>query len=222
MWRKLLILGLAATAVASAQTTLTEETAQLPALTPTAGTLVQVRAVQRYNKLRRGRDEQIAIFPVMATANCATCLKNPRTLHLNSLELNPVAGFTVRYGDGKNFDVKRDPYSSMTKGGNVFLLKLKADKNMPLGDYTITGKLKFFDVENRAAGLQEVAVAIPITVVDHNAEVAKDAWNYDRLPDGESFGDKVGKAIEIALLIPLVPFLFIFGLIECGSPFCED
>jgi len=223
MWRKWIIALLVATGMASGQTSTTQESAQQSAdIQPVQMRISQARVLQRYSKLRRGRDEQIAISPVSLPEECLaqpSSLRrvgpDPSTLHL---ELAP--GFTVRFGDGKDFKSESTAFFTQTKGGKVILLNIKADRNMPLGDYTIHGKLGFFaEVKENCSGQQEVI--IPVTVVDHDANVAKNKWPFQPFSD-HHFSDALSDTFFTILIIPLLPFLFIFGEIVCGSPFCQD
>jgi hypothetical protein len=223
MWRKWITILLGATAVASGQAFPTQEAAQSSAGIQTAEMRIQqARVVQRHNKLRRGRDEQLAIVPATLSRECLaqTSIGHRFDADPSSLHLEPAPDFTIRFGDGKNFKSESTAFFTQTNSGKVILLNIKADRNMPMGDYVIRGKLGFFaTVKESCSGQQEVI--IPMTIVDHDAKVAKNEWPFQPYSD-HHFGESLGNTFLTILIIPLLPFLFIYGEIACGSPFCQD
>ncbi len=196
-----------------------------PGNAPTAQMPVpQARVVESYNKLRRGRDEQIAILPAMLPAEC---FAQPRAARVDgvladptSLRLEYLQGFKVTFGDGKKFRRNSEPSNTFTQGGDVILLKLKAARDLPPGDYKLQGKIRFSPALKESCPQQQ-DVVIPVTVVDHNDAVAKSPWPYQPFPD-HAFAEGLGNVAWAIVIIPLIPFLLIAGAIMCGSPLCTD
>src|SRR5437899_631787 len=228
MWRELILGVLMTTAAASGQTLATPEAAQPSAAddiqTVKTG-MPQAHVVQRHNKLRRGHGEQIAISVAKIRWECLDYApKTGSSTFLfadpSSLRLEPVPGFTIRYGDGQDFKKDSKAFTTYTPAGEVIFLKLKAARDMPLGDYTIQGKLSYSNPIRETCSQQQ-DVVIPITVVDHDVEVAKNEWPFQPPPD-HNFRDTVTEIPMGLLFIVLAPFLLIYGAIVCGSPFCAD
>jgi hypothetical protein len=230
MWRNLIIGVFMTSAAASGQTLATAEAAQPSVAAGDIQTVEtgvpQAHVVQRYNKLRRGHDEQIAIsvaklkwecldYPPPKARSSTFLFADPGSLHLET-----VPGFTILYGDGKDFKKDSKVTSTYTPAGEVIFLKLKAAGDMPLGDYTIHGKLGYFN-PTRETCSQQQDVVIPVTVVDHDVEVAKNEWPFNPSPD-HNFRDTVTEVPLGLLFIVLLPFLLVYGAIVCGNPFCGD
>src|ERR1700748_278509 len=104
MWRKCITLALIFTVVMYGQTSLAQEaTASAPVRdwrTAKESRIPIVLAVPRYNKLRRGREELIAVQVRMGLPED---LNNGYDLsfHGGSLWLSAPEGFTIRYKNGK-------------------------------------------------------------------------------------------------------------------------
>ena len=228
MWHKLMTVVLVAAAGANGQTFPVQKSAQI--ITASGDTeaaekrMPGAHVVLRYNKLRRGSDEQVVIYPEPVPGECLvhqpgagsqiTTYSNPATLHLESMQ-----GFTIRYGNGKDFKKSDAASSTYTRKGHVIFLKLKAARDMPAGDYTIHGALGLLNPIKDVCPQQQ-DVMIRVTVVDHDADVAENPWPYRPYDPG---ADHPFQDVLFAIfLIPLLPILFIWGEIECGSPFCQD
>jgi hypothetical protein len=219
MWHKWIILVLVAGAGASGQIVSMPEGAQtssVPGDSQAVLPLPQGIVVARYNKLRRGRDEQIAILLALLPDNC---LVKPKRLGVfsiipNSLDLDPAQGFTIRYGDGKEFSKDSSASYTSTPAGDVIFLKLKASRDLPPGDYTIHGKFGFHPAIKDICSQQQ-EVTIPVTVVDHDADVVKNEWPFQFKPEHH-----VGDTLLSILLFPLIPFAVILEVIACRGG-CE-
>ncbi|HLK07493.1 MAG TPA: hypothetical protein VKV30_06125 [Candidatus Angelobacter sp.] len=221
MSRKLLVLFLAMASAASGQQMVTTSGERTEALQPTKiddssqtapKHIVQACAVQRHNKLRRGRAEQVAVFPVMSAQGQSACTDkdNPRP-SVYSLRLNPVKGFSVLYGDGKKFSAAEVGLFTRTKNGDVILFKLRAEDDLPPGNYMLTGKLTFLN-----SYLTEMDIAIPVTVVEHDAHVAENSWHFKPVTESP-----IRNKLETAAVVPLLPFLYIYYGIKCSNGACE-
>jgi hypothetical protein len=131
---------------------------------------------QRYDRLRQGREEEIAVLlcrPMQSHSFCPLIPASPQAgLVPVTLELKPEAGFTVRYRRGGKFLVQQRGAAVQTSRGLAFRLKVRAETNAPLGEHRLEGKLTFRSVN--LDGIWEtgqVDVVIPITVVEHDAHV---------------------------------------------------
>lgn len=165
--------------------------------------------VTRYDKLRRGHEEEIAVFPGRLSSPCPGCLPSPKQngeISAVSLELEPAPGFTVRYGDGRHYRSVSHGSLAYTQAGRVFLMKLRVAGAVAAGDYLIKGKLTYRVFKRgKYSELQQAQIAIPVTVVQADAAVRKGAWPYKPPPD-----HKVRNFIATALLFPvLVPAFFV-------------
>jgi hypothetical protein len=229
MWNKLITVILLAGAAASGQTSPTPEDAQAVVSSSNMQTVETVapkaHVAFRYKKLRRGHDEQIAIWPAMIPPEC---LVNPQEAGSStvpyadpsSLHLDLPQGFTIRFGDGKDFKKNSEASETFTLGGDAILLKLKAARDIPPGDYTIYGKLGTFDPIKKSCPQQQ-DVLISFTVVDNDVAVAKNEWPFVVSPD-HKFREAVGEIPLVVLFIALAPIVFIYSAIVCHSPSCFD
>jgi hypothetical protein len=100
-------------------------------------------------------------------------------------------------------------------------IKVKASKNATIGSHLLRGKITYQPIsENGVSPLQEMELALPITVIDKdiitlsNPEYLKD---YAPLPDRGSFGkNSKGEQLELILLAPILVPLTILEMIMCG------
>jgi len=123
MWRKWITILLGATAVASGQAFPTQDAAQSSSGIQTAEMRIQqARVVQRHNKLRRGRDEQLAIVPATLSRECLaqTSIGHRFDADPSSLHLEPAPDFTIRFGDGKNFKSESTDSLPRLTAGRLF------------------------------------------------------------------------------------------------------
>jgi hypothetical protein len=218
MWRKCMTLVLVMATITSGQLSSAQEAVQQPGPAVESKQTAEpftslAQASMRYNKLRRGREEEIAISIIRPPAGIpaspmVSMRGNPVyfTPELFSLKADP--GFTVRFGRGNTFSSESPLSITSTKGGPVVLLKLKAADDIPLGDHMIQGTLVF----RERGKSQSLDVFIPISIVDHNADVVKNPWRFQ--PYSNHGFRQVFTGIA---LIPLLPFLFIAFVIVCSG-----
>lgn len=176
-----------------------------------------IKLVRRENKLRRGKDAEFAVALSTASPNCGECL--PTLLEegdrpiLKSLKLNPSEGFSIRYAkdNARKFEPVAQGKSVYTQKGPAVLLKIRADKNIKPGEYTLTGKASLMIV-HRGQPIQEkeVEVAVPIVVVDKNEVVAQNNFVYQPIPD-----HRVRQVLLAIALVPLYLPLFVAFLFIC-------
>jgi hypothetical protein len=216
MGRKCMTLVLVMAAIASGQLSSAQEAVQQPgpAVEQTVKPFTSLaQASMRYNKLRRGREEEIAISIIMPPISIPASPGVSRpgnpvyfTPEIFSLKADP--GFTLRFGRRNTFSSESPLSVTSTKGGPVVLLKLKASDDMPLGDHMIQGTLVF----RERGKSQSLDVFIPISIVDHNADVAKNPWHF------QTYSNHGFRQVFTGIaLIPLIPFLFIAFVIVCSG-----
>ena len=217
MWRLAIIALL--TTVAHGQVLSNPEQLQSTAIVQnTAPEMKNVRIVPRYDKLRRGHDEQIAIVPERSLISRPSCPVLPcPTVHiaLDSLRLEPQEGFSFKYFKINKFKTESSTHLAFTKGGQVFLVQVKAAHDMLPGDYTIKGKLRQIRTENGMRFFEEVNVAIPVTVAERHATIKKNSWNYEVYRDNPFL-----LALEGIALVPVVVVYGTIMLITCHYDTC--
>lgn len=224
MWHKWIAVVLITASVAAAQGSSNEETAQpVSAIgndnqisAPLAG------SQQYYNKLRRGHDEQILIWPVRLTEDCFAGNSTeptyyPKAIYFNprSLQLEPIAGLTVSYGNGEKFASDAVPSATWTNNGWAIFLRLRAAGDIPVGDYVIRGKMNFFRLVKEGCPTEQ-DIMIPVTVVDRGNKARRNDWPEEIRPQYPP-----NEKLQTFLAFLLLPFTFMWGLIVCGSPSCE-
>ncbi len=173
----------------------------------------KVHVVQRYDKLQRGHEELIAIFPdtLPVCYQCPTSKEDDHSLPYNEVQLEPLKGFTFYYAHGElmapvSFNSPVWETVSDTKAGIVNLIKISASPDVAPGDYTIRGKLVVATIENGAYNSRRVDVAIPITVIEKNAKVRKASWHYDPKVDRHIRSTLFSIALVLAFPIMWVRF----------------
>jgi hypothetical protein len=93
------------------------------------------------------------------------------------------------------------------------LLKVRVSKDMPLGDYVIQGKLDHVDHMG-----QSLEVSIPISVVEHDADVQKNEWNFR-----SSGPNKAGRYLLAIVAFPVIlvwATALLLALYVCGDSRC--
>lgn len=178
-----------------------------------------VSSYTRYNQLRRGRDEEIVVLlcrPQYRGHDCPlnNLFSNQAELEPLTLQMTPLEGFTVRYREGKEFrNLQQGAAVHSGIGLKVFRLKVRADAHVPLGIYTLQGKLTFRKV--RAGQLpqtQQIDVSIPLTVVEHSAQVVEDDWSLER-HENHDLGTKILLAVTAPIWGPFfLAFLAIYEI----------
>ncbi len=174
----------------------------------------------RYGKLRRGRIEELAIHLERSQTTCPGCTPGQNRqpyVQMQSLEIEPAKGFSVQFSyDGKHFRSRNKGNIVFTKGGAVILAKLKAQKDLGLGEYVLRGKLWFQVIgKGRNSGPEQVEILIPVTVVDHDAPIVKSSWRYAPVP-GHPLRTTVATILLGPLLLPAVLVIILYCVaIDC-------
>lgn len=149
------------------------------------GSAVLVSSHTRYNQLRRGREEEIAVVLCHSVSRLAGCplgaFINQAELLPLTLELNPIEGFTVRYRRGDKFRDQQWGHAVPTWIGlKVFRLKVHASDKVVPGNYNLEGKITFRKGHAGQLGaIEQTDISIPLTVVEHNAQVVEAKWTVD-------------------------------------------
>jgi hypothetical protein len=147
-----------------------------------------VLADPEFLELRRGTEESVSLrakikSPPPALTNVYWGAPAPRNGRFvpTELELKPAQGFTargVRYerpkkvslGPGDS-DMVLGPFSTQ------LYFKLRADRDLAIGDYVLKAKLRYQRVSMLAVTEpEELEFNIPVRVVEHNAEVRKNTY----------------------------------------------
>ncbi|HEY2390312.1 MAG TPA: hypothetical protein VGK22_03995 [Candidatus Angelobacter sp.] len=215
MMRKWMIAILLGSAAACGQTTTVSVSPTQLKNGPGVTVVPKVRVVQRYDKLRRGHDELVALFPdtVAACNECPTSKEYDRSLPYNEVQLEPMEGFTFHYAQGEfmtpiSYDSPVWKTDSYTKAGIVNLIKISASPDVAPGNYTIRGKVVVATMENSTYNSRRVDVEIPVTVAEKNAKVHKTSWHYDPEVDRH-----IKSTLVSIVITPLLPILWIYFVI---------
>ena len=151
---------------------------------------IVVAAHQRYSSLRRGREQEIKIEicrPRDALPGAPFCFNN-RTHNEPfvpiSLEIAAQPGLAIHYRRGNQYRLL--PVGTPVKfdGRSFFLVRLRATGELPLGKHLLQGRLMVLAGDQGPGGawagngtMQELAVKIPVIVVDRETKVAEaDEW----------------------------------------------
>jgi hypothetical protein len=154
-------------------------------------TLVSAQFFQRYTQLRRGRDMEIAVYLCQPTPRIPDCdshyARMGNTITPVSLQIEPAEGFTIRYGDGRHYKSAPQGTPEYLADKGLIFLKVHASGKLAPGQYTLKGtmtirSLRGDDLSTR----QRIPVVIPVTLVEHNAQVREMDWRYGSHP-GEGF-----------------------------------
>lgn len=142
-----------------------------------------------YSQIRRGTTEKAAIELVPGDGVFITTPGAPVPGILSlKLELDSSADITVN----------RVEYPR-----GIIKFRVRADRQAELGVHILRGRVTFQTVT--AAGIsapQQIEVQVPLTVVDHNAGVAK-SWPYSDLSKEAIIALIVLAPVAIALIIPM-------------------
>lgn len=152
---------------------------------------VSAQFFQRHTQLRRGRDVEIAVYLCQPTPRIRDCdsyyarLKN--TVTPVSLQMEPAEGFTIRYGDGRHYkSAPQGAPDNLADRGLIFL-KVHASGKLTPGQYRLKGTMAIRSMRgDDLSQRQRIPVEIPVTVVDHDAQISQMEWSYGRHP-GEHF-----------------------------------
>jgi hypothetical protein len=183
-----------------------------------------IKLVRRENKLRRGKDAEFAVMLSTSSPNCGECL--PTQLEEGeqpvfiSLQIDPSRGFSYRYPDSQNGKFKQTAKGKLirTKAGSAALVKIHADKNLPLGTYTLNGKVQIRVFQKgKPPEDKQINVAIPIELVDQHALAAATSWPYE-IPPNHNVRDGLRALIMVPLYLPLILVLIVY----CSFSNCSD
>lgn len=183
-------------------------------------TLPKVSFYERHDSVRREREEELVVAPCLPN-KLHRCLLDKvvskRELRLESLQIEPTPGFTVRYRqDDKSRDTPAGAPVLTGKGLQVFRLKIRADRTVPIGASALQGRLKY---QIRGLGGQmeehEVDLVMPLNVVDRDASVVEARWSLDNKTHPHARGVLI--AVLTPILLPLELLLFAAWAIACES-----
>jgi hypothetical protein len=223
MVRKWIMAVLLGSAMASGQTTVIRVSSTQLENEPKVSVIPKAQVVQRYDKLRQGHDELVAVFADTRPLcyKCRISRELDRSLHENEVQLEPLEGFTFRYAQGQfdkpvTLESRVWKTTTITKAGWVNLIRIKASRDVPPGDYTIRGRLVVATIEDNVYNRRQVDVVIPITVVGKNAKVHKTSWGYDPRVDHH-----IKSTLAWIAIAPAIPFILIFLEIACRGDNCS-
>lgn len=178
-----------------------------------------VTVTERHDKLRQGREEDFAIVFCSRQSPCGGgCGAEPDPSQPGvvplAFDIDPPLGLRIRYRDGRKYRtlVPGTP-ARIRSGGNVLLIKVKAEPDAPLGVQKLHGNLMFQTVEpGKASHTEQIAVDFQVVITGHDAKVEESDWR---------FGSQIGRHIKDIALAPLVPFQFLLFVIACSTSTCE-
>lgn len=212
-WMIAILLGSAA--AASGQTTIVGVSPTQLKNGPGVTVVPKIQVVQRYDKLRRGHDELVAIFadPIPVCNECPASKEYDPSLPYYEVQLEPLEGFTFLYAQGEfmtpiSFDSPVWKTDSYTKAGIVNLIKISASPDVAPGNYTIRGKVVVATMENSTHNSRRVDVEIPVTIVEKDAKVRKTSWHYD-----PEVNRHIKSTLFSIVITPLLPILWIYFVI---------
>lgn len=177
-----------------------------------------IEALPRYLALRRGTEEKVLLVAVLnptAQSWTGTYWGAPSpengAMVATELKIEPPEGFAIRgieYPKSHRVSLRpgEEPVRVLGPGAIELRFKLRADRNVDLGDHVLKGKLKF-QLINRVgdSSTHELEFSVPIRVVDHDAAVAKNS----SYPQGVT----PIETVQIAALVPLILLAIPFAIV---------
>lgn len=170
----------------------------------------RVLADPQYTELRSGTEEGFFITAKIEPAETgkpplywgAPSPRNGRVA-ASELEIDIPNGFTVHsvhYGPLKRVALEAGaPSFFLGPNKAEFHFKLRADRNLAVGDYLLKGKLRFQPIGKAGVlAAQELQFDIPVRLVDHKAKVSKNMFYSAEMTAADW--------IRVILLMPLFPF----------------
>jgi hypothetical protein len=158
---------------------------------------VSAQFFQRHTQLRRGRDMEMAVYLCQPTPRIPDCdshyarLKNSITPV--SLQMEPVEGFTICYGDGRHYKSAAQGTPDYLGDKGLIFLKVRASGKLAPGQYTMKGTMTIRSMRGGDLSTpQRIPVEIPLTLVDHDARVSQMDWRYGSHPGEELKNFMVG------------------------------
>ena len=174
-----------------------------------------MQTFQRYYGLPRNRDEDVAVvlYVPKNTYGCCALTNNPKQPGIFPIkfQLQTSSAFSVRFRSG--FKYKSHAPGSpieMADGEKIVLLKLRANRDTPLGEYVLHGKLTYQAVQDhKLQAPQELEVAIPVKVIIEKSKVEEIDW-----PFGTHVKRNLIRIIALPIEIPAAALL----AIACSTP----
>lgn len=160
-----------------------------------------------YDAIRRGTREEVAVQ--VSLSGFVTIPSSPVAgIVPLKLELQPSEGLTFSkfrypktFKQKVTFQAEPIPVTWMP----VIRFKLHANDSATLGVRILNGKLTFqpIHLDSSLGPVQQLDVAIPITVAEHDARVNKTQWPYPHMP--------VGVVVALIVLSPvLIPLALVY------------
>lgn len=169
-----------------------------------------VAVFQRYDALPRNRDEDVAIvlFVPVNEFGCCALTNNPKQpdIYPTRLELQPSPEFTIQFRSGfRHKSHKPGAPIEMAAGDKIALLKLRANRDTPLGSYVLRGKLTYQEIKDRTLQIpQELDVVIAVKVVADKSKVQEIEW-----PFGSHFRHDMVRILALPVELPAAALLAI-------------
>ncbi len=164
------------------------------------------------------RDEDVAIvlFVPVNKFGCCALSNNPKQpgIYPTRLELQPSPEFTVRFRSGFRYKShKPGTPIEMAAGDKIVLLKLRANRDTPLGSYILRGKLTYQVIKDHELQTpQELEVVIPIKVTAEKSKVQDIDW-----PFGTHIQRDLVRILALPVELPAAALL----AIACSSKGCD-
>lgn len=166
------------------------ETTAIPDSQTQAAPLPQVSAqfFQRQTQLRRGHDQEIAVYLCQPTPRVPMCdshfARLNNTIVPVSLQMEAAEGFTIRYGDGRHYKSALQGTPDYIADRGLIFLKVHASGKLTTGQYTLKGTMTIRSMHGEDLSTpQSIPVEIPVTLVDRDAQVSQMEWRYGSHPD---------------------------------------
>jgi len=122
------------------------------------------------------------------------------------LELESNVGITVNSVEYPRSDKTKVSFrnaSIPTAHSGIIKFRIRADRQAEPGVHILRGRLTFQTVTATGVSApQQIEVQVPLTVVEHNARVAK-SWPYSDLSKGEIIALIVLAPLAVVLIIPM-------------------
>lgn len=143
-----------------------------------------VQAIQRYSgDLPRDRDEDVAVVLYVPSNKYGCCpTNNPSQpgIFPTKFELQTPSGFRVRFRSGIRYrSYKPGTTIKLPAGEKIVLLKIRADREMPLGEYALHGKLTYQAMpDQKLQPPQTLEVVISVNLKDRKSKPQEIDWEF--------------------------------------------
>ncbi|MBZ5492946.1 MAG: hypothetical protein LAO76_18670 [Acidobacteriia bacterium] len=174
---------------------------------------------ERHNLLRRGYQEDIAVFlcsPPFPNGSCGfTDHRKLNGITPVSLMLDLPPEITASYRKGRKYlPISSGAPVHLSDKNDVLLLRMIAGSGTPLGVLSIRGILQYEIAEpGQAATTQAINTVFQATVVEHNTEVVEHLWPY---------GSHPGQHVKDVALVPIEIFQSLLLWIGCIFHSCDS